>query len=117
MVEGDTPSSSGLGGSDKGTSFSCQVPMLNATNYTVWEIRMKVILNVHQVWDVIDPGANDPKKDNVATEIDPKKNNVAIAVIFQAILEDLILQVGMLDTTKEIWDAIKTRNMGADRVK
>ena len=111
MVETE-PSSSSLGGGDKvtstekGTSFSFQVPMLNATNYTVWAIRMKVILNVHQVWDVIDPGADDPKK-----------NNVAIAVIFQAIPEDLILQVGVMDKAKEIWDAIKTRNLGADRVR
>ncbi|XP_052622199.1 uncharacterized protein LOC111909796 [Lactuca sativa] len=93
MVEGDTPLSSGPGGSDKGMSFS------------------------FQVWDVIDPRANDPKKDNVDIEIDPKKKNVAIAVIFQAIPEDLILQVGMMDTAKEIWYAIKTRNLGADRVR
>ncbi|KAJ9543760.1 LOW QUALITY PROTEIN: hypothetical protein OSB04_023467 [Centaurea solstitialis] len=44
-----------------------------------------------------------------------RKNNIAIAVLFQAILEDLILQVGTMDMAKEIWDAIKTRHLGADR--
>lgn len=90
----------------EGPSLSFQVPMLGTTNYTVWAIRMKVILNVHQVWDTIDPGSTDAKK-----------NNVAVAVLFQSIPEDLILQVGNLSTAKEIWEAIKTRNLGADRVR
>ena len=80
--------------------------MLSAMNYTVWAIRMKVILNVHQVWDVVDQGTDDPKR-----------NNIAIAVLFQAIPEDLILQVGTMEKVKEIWDAIKTRHLGADRVR
>ncbi|KAJ9551625.1 hypothetical protein OSB04_015670 [Centaurea solstitialis] len=92
--------------SKEGSSLSFHVPMLNGTNYTVWAIRMKVILNVHQVWNTIDPGSNDHKK-----------NNIAIAVLFQAIPEDLILQVGTMSTSKAIWDAIKTRNLGADRVR
>lgn len=58
---------------------------------------MRVILNVHQVWDVIDLGATKPKK-----------NNIIIAVLFQAIPEDLILQVGAMETAKEIWEVIKT---------
>ncbi|KAJ9566346.1 LOW QUALITY PROTEIN: hypothetical protein OSB04_002312 [Centaurea solstitialis] len=94
------------GGSKDPSSFSFNVSVLNSTNYTVWAIRMKVILNVHQVWEVVDPGADDPKK-----------NNIAIAVIFQAIPEDLILQVGTMKTAKEIWEAIKSRNLGADRVR
>ena len=31
--------------------------------------------------------------------------------------ESLLLQVGNLDTAKEIWEAIKMRHMGADRVR
>ena len=69
-------------------------------------IRMKVIFNVHQVWDVVDQGADDPKK-----------NNITITVLFQAIPEDPILQVGTMGTAKEIWDAIKTRHLGTDRVR
>ena len=101
MAEAAASSSSS---SKEGSSFSFHVPMLNGTNYTVWAIRMKVILNVHQVWDTIDPGSDDQKK-----------NNVAIAVLFQAIPEDLILQVGTMSTSKAIWEAIKTRNLRADR--
>jgi hypothetical protein len=44
------------------------------------------------VWETIEPGAN----------VDAKKNNIAIALLFQAIPEEQILQVGNLETTKDL---------------
>lgn len=87
-------------------SLSARCPMLNNVNHTVWAIRMKVMLKVHKVWETIDHGIKDEDK-----------NNMAIALLFQAIPENLILQVGDLDTAKAIWEAIKTRHVGADRVR
>lgn len=81
-------------------------PFLNSSNYTVWAMRMKIALKVNKVWETIDPG----KK----TE---DKNNMAIALLFQSIPEALILQVGDLDTAKSVWDAIKARHVGAERVR
>ncbi|KAJ9535047.1 hypothetical protein OSB04_un001882 [Centaurea solstitialis] len=40
-----------------------------------------------------------------------------MGLLFQSIPDDLILQIGNLETAKEMWDAIKSRNVGADRVK
>ena len=80
--------------------------MLSTTNYTVWSIRMKILLKVHKVWEIVETETN---------EID--KNNFAIALIFQSIPEALILQVGELYTAKKVWDAIKARHLGADRVR
>ena len=42
---------------------------------------------------------------------------MATALLFQSIPESLILQVGEFDTAKKVWDAIKSRHMGADRVR
>ena len=42
---------------------------------------------------------------------------MATALIFQSIPEALVLQVGDLDTAKKVWDSIKSRYMGADRVR
>ena len=81
-------------------------PMLTSTNYTVWAMRMKIALKVSEVWEAIDPGTKDEKKNNMAT-----------ALLFQSIPEGLIMQVGDLDTAKAIWDAIKARHVGAERVK
>ena len=61
--------------------------MLNATNYTVWAMRMKILLKDHKIWEVVE------------TESDASdKNDMATALLFQSILEALILQVGELET-------------------
>ena len=85
---------------------SIKFPMLTTSNYTVWCMRMKIALKVSEVWEAIEPGIKDEKK-----------NNMAIAFLFQSIPEALILQVGDLDTAKGVWDAIKARNLGAERVR
>lgn len=87
-----------------GSSIKC--PILTATNYTVWAMRMKMLLKVHEVWEVIEDES-----------ADEKKNNMAMALLFQSIPEALLLQVGELNTARKMWEAIKTRHVGAERVK
>ncbi|GKA18340.1 RNA-directed DNA polymerase, eukaryota, reverse transcriptase zinc-binding domain protein [Tanacetum coccineum] len=69
----------------------------------LWEKPFCVVLGV---WDVVDPGSDDAKK-----------NNIVKGLLFQSILEDLILQIRNLKTGKEMWEAIKTHNLGVDHVK
>lgn len=91
----------------KGTGpSSIKFPMLTTSNYTVWAMKMKIALKVNKVWEAIDPGNKHEEK-----------NNMAIALIFQSIPEALTLQVGDLDTAKAVWDAIKARHVGAERVR
>ena len=40
-----------------------------------------------------------------------------MALLFQSIPESLVLQVSEFDTAKQVWEAIKTRHVGAERVK
>lgn len=80
----------------KGGLSSIKCPMLSDANYTVCSMWMKVALEVHKVWESIDPG------ENVG-----EKNSLAKALLFQSIPETMILQVGNLDTAKEMWEAIK----------
>lgn len=42
---------------------------------------------------------------------------MAKALLFGSIPETLILQVGELDSAKKVWEAIKIRHVGAERVK
>ncbi|GKF08322.1 uncharacterized mitochondrial protein-like protein [Tanacetum coccineum] len=67
----------------KDTTLMFQCPILTSTNYTIWRMRMEVLLGIHGVWDVVDPGSDDAKK-----------NNIVKGLLFQSILEDLILQIG-----------------------
>ncbi|XP_076904526.1 uncharacterized protein LOC143560001 [Bidens hawaiensis] len=87
-------------------STSVHCPMLTATNYTVWAMRMNIVLKVHKVWDTIGSDlAEDEKKD------------LAIALLFRSIPENLIMQVGNQETAKDLWAAIKSCHLGADRVR
>ena len=91
----------------KGTRpSSIKFPMLTSTNYTLWAMRMKIALKVNKVWETIDPGSKHEEK-----------NNKAVALLFQSIPEALTLQVGYLDTAKGVWEAIKARHAGAERVQ
>ncbi|XP_052621419.1 uncharacterized protein LOC128127104 [Lactuca sativa] len=65
------------------------------------------IFNVHRVWEAIDPGVNG----------DAKKNNIATALLFKAIMEEKTLLIGNLGTAKEMWDVLKTRRLGVDRIR
>ena len=85
---------------------SVKFPMLTLTNYTVWALRMKIALKVSEVWETIDPGTKDEKK-----------NNMAIAFLFQSIPETLVLRIGDIVTAKAAWDAIQARHIGAERVQ
>ena len=93
-------------GREGGGPSSIKCPMLTSSNYTVWDMRMKITLKVHKVWEIIE-----------TESADGDKNDMATALLFQSIPEDLILQVRELDTAKKVWEAIKLRNMGAERVK
>ncbi|GJY23306.1 uncharacterized mitochondrial protein-like protein [Tanacetum coccineum] len=90
----------------KDTTLTFQCPILTSTYYTIWRMRMEVRLGIHRVWDVVDPGSDDAKK-----------NNIVKGLLFQSIPEDLVLQIGNLKIRKEMWEAIKTLNLGADCVK
>lgn len=85
-------------------SISC--PMLTSANYTLWSIRMKILLKVHEVWELVEEESTDSKK-----------NNLAIALLFQSIPESVTMQIGGLDTAKKVWEAIKSRHLGAERVR
>ncbi|KAK9059981.1 hypothetical protein SSX86_020685 [Deinandra increscens subsp. villosa] len=90
------------------TTIPLQCPILNQSNYSVWAIKMKAIFNVHGLWDIVSP--------EEGARVDKKKDNAAIAYLLQSLPEELILQVGDLTSAKEIWEAIRTRYVGVERV-
>ncbi|GJS97002.1 hypothetical protein Tco_0803970 [Tanacetum coccineum] len=86
---------------------SYQCPVLNNTNYTLWALRIKKILLANGVCDLVE-GISTSK------EIDVKKDSSASAYLFQGLPEDLQMQVAGCETTKEIWDSLKSRFLGTE---
>lgn len=48
--------------SKEGSPSTINCPMLNSTNYTVWAIRMKILLKVHEVWEIIETETTEGEK-------------------------------------------------------
>ncbi|GJS03669.1 zinc finger, CCHC-type containing protein [Tanacetum coccineum] len=89
------------------THYQC--PTLKLTNYTVWAIQIKVILEAHGLWEIIEPKEN--------TQADEKKDKATIAFLYQALTEDVILQVAGCETAKELWESLKKRHVGEEKVQ
>ncbi|GJQ94751.1 zinc finger, CCHC-type containing protein [Tanacetum coccineum] len=89
------------------THFQC--PILKGANYTTWTIRMQIILEANGLWEMIEP--------NEKTQADNRKDKTAIAFLYQALSEEQLLQITKHKTAKAIWDALKTRHIGEERVQ
>ncbi|KAD5961160.1 hypothetical protein E3N88_12633 [Mikania micrantha] len=89
--------------------MSLQCPVLTAQNYTTWAIKMEAILDAQGLWDAIEPP--------VGGVADEKKSKLARAFLFQAIPEDVLLQVSKKKTAQEVWESLKMRYLGAERVQ
>ncbi|KAI3520492.1 hypothetical protein L1887_09941 [Cichorium endivia] len=88
-------------------TFQC--PVLTSTNYTTWAIKMEAIMDAQGLWESIEP--------ETGVVADDKKSKMARAFIFQAIPEDILMQVAKKKTAREVWESLKTRFVGADRVQ
>nr|GEV35251.1 zinc finger, CCHC-type [Tanacetum cinerariifolium] len=84
-------------------------PKLKNTNYTVWAIQIKVILEAHGLWETIEPKEN--------TKVDNKKDKATTALLYQALTEDVILQVAGCKTAKELWESLQKRHVGEEKVQ
>ena len=92
-----------------GSSVSMTYPVLSPVGYTVWAIKVETILDVQGLWKVVSPSGNGV--------VDAHKNKTARAQLLQALPEDILMQVSTKKTAKEVWESLKTRFVGADRVK
>lgn len=56
-------------------------------------------------------------EETVGETVNEKQSKTARAFLFQAIPEDVLLQVAKKKTAKEVWESLKMRYLGAERVQ
>ncbi|XP_062234089.1 uncharacterized protein LOC133931254 [Phragmites australis] len=88
---------------------SFQYPQLMVKNYKNWVIQVQEMIEDQGVWEAVEPAAS--------AAVDEKKDKKERLHLFQALPEDLLMQVARKKTRKEVWDYLKTRFVTADRVK
>lgn len=67
-------------------------------------------MQAHGIWNAVEP--TDPKE-----AVDDKADKVALAAIYQAIPEDILLSLAEKKFEKDVWEAVKIMCQGAERVK
>nr|GEU90496.1 zinc finger, CCHC-type [Tanacetum cinerariifolium] len=70
---------------------------------------MQIILEANGLWEMIEPKEK--------TQADNKKDKTAVAFLYQALPEEQLLQITKHKTAKSIWDALKARHIGEERVQ
>ena len=88
-------------------NIALQCPKLTETNYTTWAIMMETILKAYGLWETLE----DTEK------VDVRKMHTTKAMILTTLPEDVLMQVAQHETAKEVWESIKVRYIGADRVQ
>ncbi|GJW21980.1 zinc finger, CCHC-type containing protein [Tanacetum coccineum] len=91
---------------EQGTTVPFQCPGLSETNYTTWSIMIETVLRAYGHWDAI-----------TEDEVDEKKNYTTKGIIFQTLPENVLLQVSKHKNAKDVWESIKVRYIGAERVQ
>nr|GEW32773.1 zinc finger, CCHC-type [Tanacetum cinerariifolium] len=51
------------------------------------------------------------------TQVDEKKDKATTAFLYQALTKDVILQVAGCKTAKELWESLKKRHIGEEKVQ
>ena len=90
--------------------MSYQVPVLTPTNYPVWAVKVKTIMDAYGMWETVEPRAS-------GEELDLKKKKQALAFLFQVIPEEMIFQMASYTDPKQVWDGLKIRYLGVDWVR
>ncbi|XP_066351663.1 uncharacterized protein [Miscanthus floridulus] len=91
-------------------------PTLTATNYTSWSIRVQAIMEEQGWWEVVEPSEGNSAAGAVTEALAGKDKKVR-AHFFQCLSDKLLMQVAKKKTGKEVWDSLKARFVGAERVK
>ena len=83
--------------------------MLAPNGYTVWAIKAQAILDAHTLWEAVSPAGD--------AAVNAKKCKTARAMLPLGLPEDVLLSVATKATAREVWDSLKVRFVGAERMR
>ncbi|XP_021308378.1 uncharacterized protein LOC110432387 [Sorghum bicolor] len=69
------------------------------------------------VWEIMEPSGETSSQDATAVAAAKAKDRKAKACLLQCLPDDLLMQVAAKKTGKEVWDSLKARFVGEERVK
>jgi hypothetical protein len=89
------------------SSAAIVYPVLTRTNYSEWELVMRVNLQAVGLWDAIELGTDD----------DYREDRSALAALLCAVPEEMQAGLACKESAADAWEAIRAIRMGGDRIK
>ncbi|XP_076952194.1 uncharacterized protein LOC143625847 [Bidens hawaiensis] len=93
------------------------IPMFKGEGYEYWSVRMKTILRSRDLWDLVTDGFDDKEKDSGKLKNSQKRDAHAMAIIQQAVHDQLFSRIAAASTAKETWEILKMEFQGDSQVK
>ncbi|XP_076928909.1 uncharacterized protein LOC143593050 [Bidens hawaiensis] len=93
------------------------IPIFKGEGYEYWSVRMKTILRSRDLWDLVANGFDDTEKDSGKLKNMQKRDAHAMAIIQQAIHDQLFSRTSAASTAKETWEILKMEYQGDSQVK
>ena len=107
-----------------GSSAALHVPQFSGENYQIWVVKMRSYLKSFGFWEFVDQDKQIPPLRANPTiaqmkqhEEEKMKRDNAVTCLHSALTDSVFTSIMHLETAKEIWDELKERYEGSERVK
>ncbi|TXG46269.1 hypothetical protein EZV62_028232 [Acer yangbiense] len=107
-----------------GSSTAIPVPRFSGESYQIWVVKMRSYLKSFGLWEFVDQDKQIPPLRANPTiaqikqhEEEKMKKEKAVACLHSALTDAVFTSIMHLETAKEIWDELKGRYEGSERVR
>ncbi|TXG68351.1 hypothetical protein EZV62_003286 [Acer yangbiense] len=107
-----------------GSSAALQVPQFSGENYQIWVVKMRSYLKSFGLWEYVAEDKQVPALRANPTiaqikqhEEEEMKRDKAVTCLHSALKDFVFTSIMHLETAKEIWDELKERYEGSERVR
>ncbi|TXG57779.1 hypothetical protein EZV62_015608 [Acer yangbiense] len=107
-----------------GSTVALQVPQFSKENYQIWVVKMKSYLKSFGLWEYVAEDKQVPALRANPTiaqikqyEEEKMKKDKAVTCLHSALKDSVFTSIMHLETSKEIWDELKERYEGSERMR
>nr|XP_011457580.1 PREDICTED: uncharacterized protein LOC105349489 [Fragaria vesca subsp. vesca] len=106
------------------SSGDLRAPMFVGDNYDFWSIKMKTVLKSYDIWYLVEDGFDNPASTEGLTDAQKvelrsnmKKDAKALAIIQQAVTDEIFPNIANEESSKFAWDVLAEEYKGTNEVR
>nr|GMD15251.1 calmodulin-like protein 9 [Ipomoea batatas] len=87
-------------------------PVFDGRNYKIWSMKLKNWLISNDLWDLVEEGYIEKGRNDKTSKNDREKDSLIIVIILLAVDDSVSRCAVDANSSKEVWDKIKTEYKG-----